>query len=55
VRLREHWHSLKENLVQKSKLAQYAYEEGHKGRWDFWKLKVTAGIETTTNQPIWHA
>jgi predicted GIY-YIG superfamily endonuclease len=29
VRLREHRHNLKESLLEKSKLAQNAYEEGH--------------------------
>jgi hypothetical protein len=43
LRLREH--SLKEGLLEKSKLAQRAYEEGHRVGWDevvFWKLEVTA-------------
>jgi predicted GIY-YIG superfamily endonuclease len=30
VRLREHRHNLKESLLEKSKLAQPTYEEGHK-------------------------
>jgi hypothetical protein len=30
VRLREHSHPLKEGLLEKSKLAQNAYEEGHR-------------------------
>jgi hypothetical protein len=34
VRLREHRHNLKEGLLEKSKLAQHAYEEGHKVGWD---------------------
>jgi hypothetical protein len=34
VRLREHRHNLKQSLLDKSKLAQYAYEEGHKVDWD---------------------
>jgi hypothetical protein len=33
-RLREHRHSLKEGLIQKSKLAQHAYDEGHEIGWD---------------------
>jgi hypothetical protein len=60
VWLCEHRHSLKEDLKKKknSKLAQHAYEEGHRIGWDeleFWKLKVTAGIENIRNHPIWHA
>jgi hypothetical protein len=34
VRLREHKHSLKEGLLEKSKLARHAYEEGHRVGWD---------------------
>jgi hypothetical protein len=34
VRLREHRHNLKEGLLEKSKLAQHAYEEGHRVGWD---------------------
>jgi hypothetical protein len=34
MRLREHWHSLEEGLLEKSKLAQHAYEEGHRVGWD---------------------
>jgi hypothetical protein len=34
--------NLKEGLQEKSKLAQYAYEEARRVGW---KLKVTAGIE----------
>jgi hypothetical protein len=34
VRLREHRHSLKEGLLEKSKLAKCAYEEGHRVGWD---------------------
>jgi hypothetical protein len=34
VRLREHRHNLKEGLPEKPKLAQYAYEEGHRVCWD---------------------
>jgi predicted GIY-YIG superfamily endonuclease len=30
VRLREHKHNLKEGLLEQSKLAQHAYEEGHR-------------------------
>jgi hypothetical protein len=31
---REHKHNLKEGLLEKSKLAQHAYEEGHRVGWD---------------------
>jgi hypothetical protein len=34
VRLREHRHNLKEGLLEKSELAQRAYEEGHRVGWD---------------------
>jgi hypothetical protein len=34
VRLREHRHPLKDGLLEKFKLAQHAYEEGHKAVWD---------------------
>jgi hypothetical protein len=34
VQLCEHRHNLREGLLEKSKLAQHAYEEGHKVGWD---------------------
>jgi predicted GIY-YIG superfamily endonuclease len=34
VRLREHRHNLKQGLLEKSKLAKHAYEEGHKVGWE---------------------
>jgi predicted GIY-YIG superfamily endonuclease len=34
VRLREHKQNLKEGLLGKSKLAEHAYEEGHRVGWD---------------------
>jgi predicted GIY-YIG superfamily endonuclease len=34
VRLREHKQNLKEGLLEKSKFAQHAYEEGHRVGWD---------------------
>jgi hypothetical protein len=34
VRLREHRHSIKEGLLEKSKLAKYTYEGGHRVGWD---------------------
>jgi hypothetical protein len=42
--LRQLRHILKEGLVEKSKLAQHAYEEGHRVRWDEARL---FGIERT--------
>jgi hypothetical protein len=58
VRLREHRHNLQQGLLEKSKLAQPAYEEGHRVRRNddrVWKLKVTTGIENIMNRLIWHA
>jgi hypothetical protein len=34
VRLRELKHNLREGLLEKAKLAQHAYEEGHRVGWD---------------------
>jgi hypothetical protein len=34
IRLREHRHNLKEGLLEKSKLVQHVYEEGHREVWD---------------------
>jgi hypothetical protein len=34
VRIWEHRHNLKEGILDKSKLAQHAYEEGHRVGWD---------------------
>jgi hypothetical protein len=34
VRLREHRHNLQQGLLEISKLAQHAYEEGHRVGWD---------------------
>jgi hypothetical protein len=48
VLLHEHRHSLKEGLLEKSKLPHHAYEEGHRVGWDetrIWKFEVTTGIE----------
>jgi hypothetical protein len=58
VRLRDHRYNLQQGLLEKSKLGQHAYEEGHRIGWHdvgFWKLKVTSGIGNTRNWPIWHA
>jgi hypothetical protein len=57
MQLRRHKHNLKEGLLEKSKLAQHAYEESKEvGRDEAKILKiVTAGIGNTINQPIWHA
>jgi hypothetical protein len=37
-RLREHRHNLQPGLLEKSKLAQYSYEEGHRVGWDDAKI-----------------
>jgi predicted GIY-YIG superfamily endonuclease len=34
VRLREHRHNLQQGFLEKSKLAQHAYEEGHRVGWN---------------------
>jgi hypothetical protein len=34
VRLHEHKHNLQQGLLEKSKLAQHAYEKGHRVGWD---------------------
>jgi hypothetical protein len=34
VRIKEHKQNLKQELLQKSKLAQHAYEEVHRIKWD---------------------
>jgi hypothetical protein len=34
VQLPEHRHILKEGLLEKSKIGQHAYEEGHRVGWD---------------------
>jgi hypothetical protein len=34
VRIKEHKHNLKQGLLEKSKLAQHTYEEGHHIKWD---------------------
>ena len=34
MRLQEHGHNLKEGHLKKSKLAQHAFEEGHRVDWD---------------------
>jgi predicted GIY-YIG superfamily endonuclease len=34
VRLQEHRHNLREGLLEKSKLAQHASEEGHRVGWE---------------------
>jgi hypothetical protein len=43
----EHRHNLKEGLLEKLKLAEHAYEEGHRVGCDearILEIKVTAGI-----------
>ena len=34
VQVHEHRHNVKEGLLEKSKLAQHAFEKGHKVDWD---------------------
>jgi hypothetical protein len=34
VRISEHMHNLRAGLLEKSKLVQHAYEEGHRVGWD---------------------
>jgi hypothetical protein len=34
MKLHEHTHNVKESLLEKSKLSQHAYEEGHRIGWD---------------------
>jgi hypothetical protein len=43
VRICEHRHSLKQSLLEKSKLAQHAYEEGHRVSWDEAKILAIEG------------
>jgi hypothetical protein len=62
VQLREHKHNLREGLLEKSKLAQHAYEEGHRVGWDearileiesnsrYRKYKESAHVTNLTNQ-----
>jgi hypothetical protein len=57
VRIREHRHNLELGLLEKSQLAQLAYEEDHKVDWD--KARVF-GIENISrfrkykDQLTWH-
>jgi hypothetical protein len=44
VRLREHRHNLQQDLLEKSKVAQHAYEEGHGIGWDEARI-----LETESN------
>jgi predicted GIY-YIG superfamily endonuclease len=43
VRIREHMNNLKQGLMEKSRLAKHAYEEGHRIQW---KEAKAAQIET---------
>jgi hypothetical protein len=46
----------KEDVLEKSKLAQHSFEEGHEAGWNepgLYKFKLRAGIGTTSNQPVW--
>jgi predicted GIY-YIG superfamily endonuclease len=61
VKLREHKHNLKEGLLEKSKLAQHAYEQGHRLGWNearileiesnsrYRKCKKSANMASLTN------
>jgi hypothetical protein len=61
VRIRDHGHNLKLDLLEKSKLAQHAYEEDHRVVWDkarvldiennsrFRKYKESAHMACSTN------
>jgi hypothetical protein len=58
MRLREHRHNLQQGLLEKSILAQQAYEEDHRVGCDdarILEITITAGIENIRNRPIWHA
>jgi hypothetical protein len=55
--LREHRHNLQQGRLEKSKLAQHAYEEDYIVGWDdgrILEIERTAGIENTRNRPMWH-
>jgi hypothetical protein len=43
VWIREHRHNLKQGLLEKSRLAQHAYEEGHRVSWDEAKILAIEG------------
>jgi hypothetical protein len=43
VRIREHRYNLKQGLIEKSKLAQHAYEEDHRVSWD--EVRVLSLLE----------
>jgi hypothetical protein len=38
VPLREHRHNLQQGLLEKSKLAQHAFEEGYRVGWDKYRI-----------------
>jgi hypothetical protein len=51
-------HNLTQGLLEKQKLAQYAYEEGHRVGWDGTRILETesnSSIGNARNQPIRHA
>jgi predicted GIY-YIG superfamily endonuclease len=48
VRLHEHRHSLKEDLLEKSKLAQHSYEDDHRVRRNEAKKKTTPWSESAS-------
>jgi predicted GIY-YIG superfamily endonuclease len=57
ARLHEHRHNSQEGLLEKSELAQHAYEEGHRVGWDeAMILEIrTNGRYTKWNGHIWNA
>jgi predicted GIY-YIG superfamily endonuclease len=57
IRIKEHKHNLKQGLLEKSKLAQHSYEEGHRIKWDeakaIQKEPNTIYRKNIKNLPIW--
>jgi hypothetical protein len=53
-RISEHRQSLIEGLLEKSKLAQHAYEEGYRVSWDDARILETEGNSRHRNRLIWH-
>jgi hypothetical protein len=57
MHLREHRYNLREGLLEKSKLAQHAYEEGHRVGWDaarILEIESNGSVGNTRDWPIWH-
>jgi hypothetical protein len=58
VRLREHIHNLQQGLLEKLKLAQHAYEEGHRVRWDdarILEIESNSRYRKYKESAHWHA